>query len=227
MIDKYKAVVFDWDGTLVDTCGLILDAHNHVRTYMGHPLWTMDDFLGQASKSAREYYPEVYGDRADEAQKVLYDFVEAHHLTYLKPMAMAQEMLDLFQTWQVPLAVVSNKRHNTLNIEVAHMGWPDRFRSVIGAGQAARDKPSPDPLLMALNQIDTLIKPADILYVGDTETDLLCAKNAGCAIALIQSDRPRPDLLEKYNPAYAYDDLAQFIENVIASKQESDAIRAC
>ena len=61
-LKNYKAVIFDWDGTLVDTCGLILKAHNHVRKHYNQPEWTMDDFLGCASQSAREYYPTVYGD---------------------------------------------------------------------------------------------------------------------------------------------------------------------
>lgn len=86
MINKYKAVIFDWDGTIVDTCGLILDAHNHVRKYYDEPLWTMEDFMGRASQSAREYYPTVYGDKADEAQEILYEYIEKKHLEYLEPM---------------------------------------------------------------------------------------------------------------------------------------------
>lgn len=210
-LNRYKAVIFDWDGTLVDTCGLILDAHNHVREAFGHEVWTMEHFLGQASKSAREYYPEVYGDKADEAQTILYDYVGKHHLNYLKPMNMAQEIL---QQIQLPIGIVSNKKYTTLNIEVDAMGWRSHFHSIIGAGQAERDKPSPLPLLMGLAEIDASLTPPDILYVGDTETDLLTAQNAGCDAVFIQSEAPRPDLIEKYAPAHAFDDLKSFADAV-------------
>jgi phosphoglycolate phosphatase len=210
-LSQYKAVIFDWDGTLVDTCDLVLDAHNHVRKHYGHAEWSMDDFLGQASKSAREYYPEVYGDKADEAQVILYEYVEKHHLNYLEPMNQAQEILE---TIDLPMALVSNKRHKFLHIEVEVMGWAHHFKSMIGAGHAEKDKPSPIPLLLAISEIDTRLKPSDILYVGDTETDILTAKNTGCDVVFIQSDKPRPDLIETYNPAFFFNDLKSFAEAV-------------
>lgn len=209
-IQNYKTVIFDWDGTIVDTCGLILDAHNHVRGYMGQALWTMDDFLGRASKSAREYYPEIYGERAEEAQVVLYDYVEKHHLNYLEPIAGSHEILAHLGALKIPMGVVSNKRHATLLKEIEVTGMTSHFKVMIGAGFSTRDKPAPDPLLQALGVIDAGFSASDVLYVGDTETDLLCAQNTKCDVVFVQSDKPRPDLIEKYAPKYAYHSLAEF-----------------
>jgi phosphoglycolate phosphatase len=210
-IHRYKAMIFDWDGTLVDTCGLILDAHNHVRVYYGEEKWTMEDFLGRASKSAREYYPEIYGDKAAEAQRVLYDYVRKHHLNTLQPI---EGSLDILSVTDLPYGVVSNKGHETLLIEINHVGWSDRFSHVIGAGHAEKDKPSEIPLLDCIRQMDPELAISDILYVGDTETDLLTAQNAKCDIAFIQSDKPRPDLIEKYNPTYAFHSLSDMVEAI-------------
>lgn len=214
MLSDYKAIIFDWDGTLVDTCNLVLDAHNHVREYMGKPLWTMDDFMGRASKSAREYYPEIYGDRAEEGQRVLYEFVDEHHLKYLDPMAHATELLDFIKSQNLPIGIVSNKRHQTLLVEIETLGWAHYFDVAIGAGFAPKDKPSPEPLLMAINKINDAMKPSDILYVGDTETDLMTARNTGCPVVLIQSDKPRPDLVAKYKPDHAWMDVKSFLNHV-------------
>ena len=219
-MDQYKSIIFDWDGTLVDTCGLFLDAHNHVRTYMGQELWTMENFLGRASKSAREYYPEIYGDRADEAQTVLYDYVRKHHLDYLNPMDGALDLIKYLYSQNFFLGVVSNKKHDVLCKEIEQFGWQTYFDVVIGAGYAAADKPSPIPLLLAIDQIGKGLTQKDVLYVGDTETDLLCAQNAKLPIAFIQSNRPRPDLIEKYNPAYIHDDLLSFIGQFCKKNQE-------
>lgn len=225
MISNYKAIIFDWDGTLVDTCGLVLDAHNHVRGHYDFPLWTMEDFLGRASQSAREYYPTIYGDKADEAQIILYDYVKKHHLDSLKPMNNATDLFDAINHLNIPMGIVSNKRHDTLNIEIDYMQWRAHFKSAIGAGKANKDKPSIAPLLMALNEIDNQLTPADILYVGDTETDLLCAQNAACDIVLIQSDKPRPDLISQYSPAYACHSILELIEMI--KGHEPSIIKAC
>jgi phosphoglycolate phosphatase len=213
-LKNYKAIIFDWDGTLVDTCGLILDAHNHVRKHYNVPLWTMNDFLGRASKSAREYYPEIYGDKAEEAQIVLYEFVADHHLKYLKAMSQVEELCDVIKVQNIPMALVSNKRHDFLHKEVDVMGWRDYFSSIIGAGHAARDKPAIDPLVMAMAEISPDLKAADILYIGDTETDLLTAQNAGAPNVFIQSDQPRPDLIEKYAPNYAFLSISELLDAV-------------
>lgn len=177
---------------------------------MDLPLWTMDQFTGRASQSAREYYPQIYGDKAEEAQKVLYEYVEEHHLTYLKPMKSAVEFLDFLIKADMPIGIVSNKRHSTLLKEVDFVNWNDKFLTKIGAGFADKDKPSPDPLELALKNISPNIKAEEILYVGDTETDLLSAQNFGCNVIFIQSDRPRPELVEKYQPLAHFNALSEF-----------------
>ena len=227
MLSDYKAIIFDWDGTLVDTCGLVLDAHNHVRKHMGLELWTMDDFMGKPSQSAREYYPQVYGERSDEAQKILYDYVEEHHLAYLAVMPQAQALLEYLKEHNMPMGIVSNKRHGTLHKEIDALEWQHYFSSAIGATYADKDKPSPDPLFMAIKQIGEELNASDILYVGDTETDLLCAQNAACPVAFIQSDKPRPDLIEKYEPDYSYSDINAFLTDIRGGEAHSNLNKAC
>jgi len=205
MLDHYKAVIFDWDGTLVDTCGLILDAHNHVREFYDLPLWTMADFMGRASESAREYYPKVYGDKADEAQTVLYDYVEEHHLKYLAPMEGALDLVKAIKTQAgLPVGIVSNKLHKTLLIEIEHLGWAAHFDNVVGAGIAEKDKPNPHSLIMGIEGLKADLTSQDILYVGDTETDLLCSRNTGCDVIFLQTEGARPDLIEKYAPKHHF-----------------------
>ncbi|MEM6812395.1 MAG: HAD family hydrolase [Pseudomonadota bacterium] len=222
MIDK-KALLFDWDGTLVDTCGLILDAHNHVREFMGHKKWTMDDFLGQASQSAREYYPKVYGERADEAQTFLYDYVEAHHLDYIQVMEGALEFLQYARAEGYLIGIVSNKRHKTLLREIDFLGWHEHFDYVIGAGVAKTDKPTPEPIFMAVDQINDQVTLSDVLYVGDTETDLLAAQNAQIPVIFIQSDKERPDLIEKYAPSAHFLSFLEFANAFRDVKSEDQA----
>ena len=206
-MENIKAILFDWDGTLVDTCQLVLDAHNHVRQKMGLIPWSMNDFLSGGSKSTREYYPEIYGERAEQAEEILYTYVEANHLDYLKEMPEAQALL---KSIAVPMGVVSNKRHHTLVKEVKALGWESFFETIVGAGRAEQDKPSPKPIEMAREELSIRVSNHEILYVGDTETDLKCSDNAGCQSCLIQNGKRAEDLKQQYTPELSFMSIRAF-----------------
>jgi len=225
ILQNYKAIIFDWDGTLVDSADWVVNAHNHVRIAFDLPLWTKDDIFSSSSFSARELYPQIYGDKSDEALNMLIEYTTKHNFDSAHPYDGAEELLQFIQDNNVLQGVVSNKRHEPLNEMAKHLKWEDYFLVIIGAGYTSRDKPSAEPLLAAIEKIDLNLTPNDILYVGDTETDLLCAKNTGCDVAFIQSDGQRPDLIEKYQPAYNCNNINEFIE--ILSGVEASINKAC
>lgn len=212
MISQYKAIIFDWDGTLVDSNDWVLAAHNHVRKIMNRPLWTKEDIFGHSSLSARETYPREYGSESGKAMEILYDYVKKHNQDSAKPYPHSKNVLQLLQDQKIPMGVVSNKRHEPLNEVIDYLEWRHFFKTAIGAGHAERDKPHSAPLFKALFDIHPQLKSEEVLYVGDSETDLLTAKNAGCDMAFVQSDKPRPDLIEKYQPQYAWDTLEPLLE---------------
>jgi phosphoglycolate phosphatase len=87
--------------------------------------------------------------------------------------------------------VVSNKRGVTLRKEARHLGWDSLFRSLVGATDAPRDKPAPDPVYLALERAGP---PAagEVWFVGDTDIDMLCAVRAGCVPVLLREAPPAP-----------------------------------
>ena len=209
-LQNYKAIIYDWDGTLVNSEDWVVEMHNHVRAAFDLPLWTKDDIFASSSLSAREMFPKVYGDKSDEALAMLIEHTRKHNLDSAVPYGGAVELLQTIKENNILQGVVSNKRHEPLNEVVEYLKWKSYFSVIIGAGYASKDKPSAEPLLIAIKEIGNNITPDDILYVGDTETDLLCAKNTGCDAVLIQSDKPRPDLIDKYAPKYSFHNLESF-----------------
>lgn len=216
---QYKAVIFDWDGTLVDSTDWVLGAHNHVRQFMDQPLWAKDDIFGCSSLSTRELYPKIYGDKAQEAMALLFEYTDKYNLESAKPYDGAKDVLDVLVQMDMPLGVVSNKRHEALKAVIDHMEWSEYFSSTVGAGHADRDKPSAIPLLFSINEIHSDMTPADILYVGDTETDLLCAQNTGCDAVFIQNGGERPDLIEKYAPKHNFMTTNAFYSFILEQKE--------
>jgi len=206
-----KAILFDWDGTLVDTIPGLRMAHNHVRTTLGYEPWTEAQFWENLKHSARELYPHVYGDKSDEALKILYDFVGANHLNYLSELDDARAILDFLSAGQVPCGVVSNKRHEYLMRELDHLGWQEYFFDVMGAGVAPRDKPAADPLLLMLERAKIGFQPHEVWMVGDTETDLAAGTAAGCPTILITHGKDQDALIKQFNPLFSFANCSELL----------------
>lgn len=210
-----KGVFFDWDGTLVDSLPLLFAAHNHVRGELGYPLWTREEYAKAIVYSTRELYPKLYGDRAQEAQDKLYGYIKENHIKEMKILEGAPEVVEYLTRHDVPIGIVSNKRHDVLQAEVEHLGWHGHFGVYQGAGVAKLDKPSGEPLLHALRQHKSGLGIGDIIYVGDTESDLSCAKEAGCPCIFIRHGNGHEELISRYKPAYVVDTLAELKERLI------------
>ena len=208
-------VFFDWDGTLVDSLPLLFESHNHVRREMGHKPWTMDEYRAIIVYSTRELYPRLYGDQSDTAQKMLYDYIVANHLQRLILLDGAQDLIETLATMKVPMGVVSNKRHDVLRREVEHLGWQKYFHVYNGAGVASADKPDAAPLLFAISQHPARPSIDDIIYVGDTESDLGCANAAGCPCAYIRHDLGQTDLETRFKPLIAVNNVVELKEKLI------------
>lgn len=209
--DFPKAVFFDWDGTLADTAQMVVDAHNHVRTLYNKPLIGFDDIFGKVTKSAREAFPEIYGEEhALRAEEELYKFTREKRFDYLKPLPGAVELLEFLAGTGIPVGVVSNKRHEGLGQEIEGLNWNKYISIYVGAGQASEDKPSAAPLLLALDRLGVGLQPSEILYVGDTEADLLCARNAGSPCVFVPHTYGKRALYEVYKPLHMFDTLDEF-----------------
>ncbi len=199
----YKAVFFDWDGTLVNSLDVIVRAHNHVRVAFGLEPWEMVDYHKTASLSSRDLYPQIYGKESDKAITMLYEYLGKHHLDYTTPLLGAEELLHALEAEGYVMGVVSNKRHEILHTEIAHLNWGRYFSGICGAAHASADKPDAAPLLLAIKYAQLDIDPADMLYVGDTETDLRLAAAVGCDAALLLHGRTdMAPLIERYKPVF-------------------------
>lgn len=177
-----SVLLYDWDNTLVDGWAGITAALNAVFAEFGHPLWTKEDTRNRVRVSLRESFPAMFGDRWEHARPVFYDSLTGQHLLHVAPMPGAAALLEAGSGW--PQGVVSNKAGDFLRREVTHLGWDRFFGPVIGAGDAAIDKPDPAPLLLALRQIGNKADRA-VWYMGDTALDMQAARAAGATAVLI------------------------------------------
>jgi phosphoglycolate phosphatase len=185
-----QAIFFDWDGTLVDSLAFLTGAHNHVKSRLGLPAITEEDFL-QYFGMPRDYlYAEMYGNMATEAKTLFEAYYISNHLAEICLAEGVVDLLEYVYSRGVIMGIVSNKKGDFLRTEVLHLGWDRYFGDrVIGSTDAPRDKPFADPLIMAVNKSSQAIDLKKLWYVGDTETDLACAQNTGCISVVIKDLR--------------------------------------
>jgi phosphoglycolate phosphatase len=198
-MSQFDAVLFDLDGTLLDTLRDIGDACNRVLLERGYPPHPIDAYRYLVGDGARMLWARALpeGERDDET---IDDCLEAYIAEYARgwnvntqPYDGIGEMLDALVSRGLKLAVLSNKPHpfTVQCVETFLARW--QFHAVRGQGDAFPRKPDPASAIDVARQLGTT--PGRILYVGDTATDMQTATAAGMyAVGVLWGFRERDEL---------------------------------
>ena len=210
-----QAVLFDWDGTLVNSWPIIHESMNQTLVAMGHSQWTMNETLERVRKSLRDAFPALFGDRWEEARDIFYNAYRAVHLARIEKKEGAEELIEVFIALGSHLAVVSNKSGGHLRAESTKLGW-DRFFEgcLVGAADAARDKPARDPIDLALDGTGIVPAGDNVWFIGDTWVDIACGRAANCHTILIGENLPEDPEFADYPPHEHYLDCLVLTEVV-------------
>jgi phosphoglycolate phosphatase len=181
-----QAVLFDWDNTLVDNFGCIQVSLNTALAAFNKPPWSLEETRARLKLSPRDALPRLFGENWKEARDIFYAAFEERHLDHLKPLQGAEALLRALTDSGIYLAVVSNKTGPFLRREADWLGWSNYFGRVVGSSDAVADKPDPAPVLLALEPAG--IQPgSEVWFIGDTDIDMQCARNANCIPILINN----------------------------------------
>ena len=181
-VTRPSLLLYDWDNTLVDGWAGITAALNAAFDAFTLPHWSVQDTRERARVSMRESFPKLFGDDWKRARDIFLASLSEQHLDHVRPMDGAAELLVAGAAWTQ--GVVSNKTGRFLRAEVTHLGWDSHFRTVVGAGDAAADKPDPASILLALSNLSANPDPT-IWYLGDTASDMQAARAAGITAVLV------------------------------------------
>lgn len=179
-LPKPKAVIFDWDNTLVDTWPLIQNAIDTTMLHMGHKPWGLEKVRDNIHKSMRESFPTIFGNDWQKAGEVYKNSYRSTHLDQIQLLPNALQLINRLEEKGILQFVVSNKIGVTLRKEAARLGVDKKFFALIGASDASYDKPSREPVELALLGTELDPKKDEIWFVGDTIADVECAYNSGC-----------------------------------------------
>ena len=183
-LQRPRAILFDWDNTLVDSWATIHEALNTVMTAMGRPLWSLAETRARVRLSLRQSFPIYFGEAWEEARQIYLAAFRAIHLERLRALPGREQMLRALAGEGIFLGVVSNKTGAVLRREAEAIGWLPLFGSIVGAGDAALDKPDAAPVVLALEP-SGIAAGDKVWLVGDTAIDMECAAASGCLPVLL------------------------------------------
>ena len=174
-------VLFDLDGTLVDSAVDLLNAINVLAARVGHVPTTLERLRPVVSKGARAMLAIAFPDY-DELQREglrqpFLDVYESAISLHSTPFDGVEEVLAGIEAAGARWGIVSNKPHYLCVGVVAAMGWTQRCAVLLGGDSLPKRKPDPDQLLHACAACG--VEPSEAVYVGDDERDIVAARNAG------------------------------------------------
>jgi phosphoglycolate phosphatase len=213
-----RAVIFDLDGTLIDSAPDIWHAANAVLDEAGLPRVTFEQSRGFIGRGAR-----VFVERMERAVTGANDPAQTAHLhaRFLHYYERAHENTRVYDgvadvlagiaARGLALGLCTNKPIGPTRAVLAHLGWDRLFQVVIGGDSLAVAKPDPAPLLAVVDGLGLSLPQT--LYVGDSETDAETAERAGATFGLYTQGY-RKSAPEDMFHSFRFDDYADFLAHL-------------
>jgi len=195
----YKAIIFDLDGTLLDTLEDLAISANYVIESYGQTPFPIEDYkylVGEgANNLLKKLLPEFNDEKIKEARSI---FEEHYALQYDKNTKMydgISKMLTFVQKKGYKMTVLSNKPNKFTKKCVYKFLNKWNFEAVYGTRDNIERKPSAAGAIAILNELH--VNPDEVLFIGDTKTDMITAKNANItSIGVLWGFRDEEELVE-------------------------------
>lgn len=223
-MDK-QLLIFDFDGTLIDSVPDLADATNAMLTTLGkdtYPIDTIRNWVGNGSRMLVEralvgkinvLEGELTAEEADHAEQLFFDAYK--NISGSKTVAYqnVDSGLKRLKAAGYTLALVTNKPIRFVPKILQSFGWQDLFSEVRGGDSLAQKKPDPAPLLHVCEALN--VTPAQAIMIGDSRNDILAGQNANMDTLGLSYGYNYGQDIRKLNPTAAFDDFAALVEYVL------------
>lgn len=216
------ALLFDLDGTLVDTSADLLGALDDLRAELGLPGCSGKLPPSMAARGGRGILALGFPDQPDAAERWLGDYLRCYAARIARlsrPYPGVVDMLDALAEAGLPIGLVTNKPIGLTWQLLDALGWRERFAVVVGGDSLAQRKPAPDPILHACAELGV---PAEAsIMVGDDVRDIEAARAAGCAhaFAVRYGYIEDPDALPAWGADAVFDDVTALQAGLLAASR--------
>lgn len=207
-----RNILFDLDGTLLDTNELIIQSFQH--TYKTHLNKQVDReyIIKNFGEILKITLDRDFGEYSDEAIKTYRSFQVGNFEKLITIQSGVKEGVIELHKQGYKLGVVTSRLNDSALRGLKHFGLMDYFECIIGAADTELHKPDPTPAFLALDKMGG--NPSETLFVGDSPFDILCGKNAGIASVIVGWSALPMDIILKYEPNYIVDNMVELLELV-------------
>lgn len=204
----YTTLLFDLDGTLIDSAADIAASVNHARRHFGQPDLTLDQVKAAVGDGLVTLLERTVPADGAEAKRVYTEHHEGHLLDHTSLYPGVREGLESL-VGKVALGVVTNKPQGFTERILKGLDLERLFSVVVGGDTAAGKKPDPGPILLAMQRIGAA--PWSTLYVGDSKGDVRAAHAANTAACTVAWGFRAVETLRPAHPDHEVTQFAQIV----------------
>ncbi|MGE8036047.1 pyrophosphatase PpaX [Lysinibacillus sp. KCTC 33748] len=209
-----KALLFDFDGTLLNTNDLIIQTFMHVLNERFPGQYSPKDCLKFLGPSLKQTFSDI-APGEEEAMITKYrEYNEAHHDELVTQYPDVVSTLEQLKDMGIKLAIVSTKRNGMIDRGLSVLGANHLFDIRIGTDDVKNVKPNPEPVLLALERLG--VNKEEAIMIGDNSHDIEAGHNAGVRAAGVAWAFKGEEYLQQFKPEYMLHHMTDLFEIVEA-----------
>jgi len=196
-----KGIVFDLDGTLVDSLPVTLDGFNYAIEALGRTRLTYTEIMAHFGLGEDKIFEKLVGPENSNQAYDLFKQYTQEHISQIPLHTGVDFLLEKIQRHQIPTSIVTGRSWHTTEVILRHHGIFDSFISIIAHDHVKKPKPSPEGIHLALEKMR--LSPEEVFYVGDSTVDIQACHSAGShSIAALWDSLAHKSALEIHEPQH-------------------------
>lgn len=207
-----KALLFDFDGTLLNTNELIIQTFMHILEERFPGQYSPQDCLKFIGPSLRQTFSDITPGEEDVMIAKYRAWNEVHHDELVTEYPGVVSTLEQLKTMGINLAIVSTKRNEMIDRGLEVLGASHLFDVRIGIGDVKNVKPDPEPVLLALERLG--VDKGEAIIIGDNSHDIEAGHNAGVRAAGVAWSIKGAEYLQQFKPDYMLQHMTDLLDIV-------------
>ncbi len=224
MKNSIKLLIFDLDGTLIDSVPDIAVATNKMLADLGKQTFSEDDIRHWVGNGSRKLIERALAHAIEDKETITTSLINQaeqlffqHYQQDCANKTVAYNGVDkgliALKNHGFTLALVTNKPMQFVPSILAYFNWQDLFSVVLGGDSVAEKKPSPLPLNYVCEKLNISLKNA--MMIGDSKNDIFAGKNAGMQTIGLSYGYNYGQAIEDFQPSYCFDNFSDMVEFLV------------
>ncbi|WP_406944680.1 pyrophosphatase PpaX [Halobacillus sp. SY10] len=205
-----RTILFDLDGTLIDTNELIIASFTHTIKQYSDRSYEREEILDFIGPPLRESLQKVNPDKVEEMVETYRKHNIENHNRYVKAYEGVVETIETLKEQGYKLGIVTTKMRNTVHMGLELTNLDGLFETVVTLDDVTNAKPHPEPIVKALNHLDS--QASEAMMVGDNTHDIEAGQNAGTKTAGVAWTVKGRKVLDDLNPDYMLDNMRDLLK---------------